>query len=125
MVFLQGKTKEYTTPQVVINDILALCCSFDICNFNYACRACNKVDLTMAKISLNFEETLVWLEECPPDVLPLVLMDKSLIESQAYKFPVKKKLHFKSSSNPIQSSFYFLFSSPKRLNCKNILKELV
>lgn len=42
--------------------------------------SCNKVAHTMAKTTLNFEEILVWLEDCPLDVLPLVLMDKSLIE---------------------------------------------
>lgn len=35
---------------------------------------------SMAKASLLYEEELVWMEECPADVLPLVLADKAFME---------------------------------------------
>lgn len=76
---LQGKRKEVTAAQVVVNDIVSLASSFDNCIFSFARRTCNVVAHSIAKAALHFEEPLVFMEECPPNLYHLVLADKTLL----------------------------------------------
>lgn len=76
----QSRTNEKSRTQVTVNDICNLAQSFSACMFNFALRICNNVANAMVKASLHFEEVLVWMEECPTDISPLVMMDKALIE---------------------------------------------
>ncbi|XP_056698357.1 uncharacterized protein [Spinacia oleracea] len=77
---LQSRTKEESRTQVIVSDICNLVCSFLACAFKFAPRTCNKVAHAMAKVSLLFEEVLVWMEDCPSDICSLVMLYKALIE---------------------------------------------
>lgn len=80
VALLMGKTKELPATQVVVNDIRCFANSLDYCCFGFRKRSCNKVAHSMAKASLTYEEDLVWMEECPIDVIPLVIADKTHLE---------------------------------------------
>lgn len=71
-----GKTRVRTRTQVIVDDILALAPNFEYCLFVFAIRSCNRVAHSIAKSSLTLEEVVVWMEDHPLDVLPLVLADK-------------------------------------------------
>ncbi|XP_056685539.1 uncharacterized protein [Spinacia oleracea] len=77
---LQAKSREISATQVLVNDILNLAKQFTYCSFGFNRRSCNSVAHSMAQAALHFEETLVWMEDCPPVVTPLVLADKILCE---------------------------------------------
>lgn len=64
----------------IILPMIYLATLFEACTFNFAKRVCNKAAHAIAKASLNFEEVLVWMDECPPEILPVVLEDKAMIE---------------------------------------------
>lgn len=87
---LQARRKENSTTQVIVHDILSLAKSFATCIFNHARRSCNVVAHSMAKNSLLYEEVLVFMEDCPSNILPLVLADKANIEYMSHIFPSKK-----------------------------------
>lgn len=72
-----GKTKVFSATQIVVNDIIDFAKKLEVCSFGFSRRTCNKVPHSMAKASLDFEEDLVWMEECPPYVLPFVQKDKA------------------------------------------------
>lgn len=73
---LQCKRKENSATQIVVNDILELAKSFVCCFFSFAKRSCNVVAHSMARAALLFEETTIFMEDCPPDIAHLVLADK-------------------------------------------------
>lgn len=77
---LKGNSQELSATQMIVKDILSLANLFEACTFNFAKRLCKRAAHAIAKASLTFVETLVWMDECPPDVIPIVLEDKALIE---------------------------------------------
>lgn len=79
VLMLQGKRKEASVTQIIVNDVVVLANSFDFCAFHYARRSCNKVAQTITNASICFVDDLVWMEECPYDVLSLVIQDKAFI----------------------------------------------
>ncbi|KAL2897794.1 Zona pellucida sperm-binding protein 1 [Bienertia sinuspersici] len=62
--------------QVLINDIFSRPRQINFCSFNFNLRACNSCAHSLAKVALNLEEVLVWMEDCPADIFPLVMVDK-------------------------------------------------
>ncbi|XP_056692267.1 uncharacterized protein [Spinacia oleracea] len=65
---------------VIVEDIVTLPNAFEFCSFIFLSRNCNKVAHSIANISLTMEEVKVWMEECPTETLPFVLVDKAMIE---------------------------------------------
>lgn len=78
---LQNKAKELTSTQIIANDIKCFTCKLEFCSFGFCRRSCNSVAHLIAKSSLYFEEELLWLEDYPPDILPLVIADKVDVSS--------------------------------------------
>lgn len=76
---LKKQKKERSITQAIVDDILALASNFELCVFNFAKRSCNKVAHSIAKSSLPLDEALVWMEDHPTDVLPLVVADKAFL----------------------------------------------
>lgn len=47
---------------MLVNDARDFASLFDVCDFIYVKRSCNKAVHTIAKVSLIFEEALLWLD---------------------------------------------------------------
>lgn len=81
VMLLTHNARERSATQVVVDDILFLARGFDLCIFCFARRSCNRVAHSIVKSSLLLDDIAIWMEDLPPDVLPLVITDKvSLIE---------------------------------------------
>ena len=74
---INAKKKELSVTQVMANDIMHFSSNFDLCSFNLCRRNCNQVAHAMANFALSFEKELVWLEECPQNILHFVVVDRS------------------------------------------------
>lgn len=76
---LSKGTREWTSMQVIVDDILAFANSFDFCSFSFARRSCNKVAHSIAQTSLTLGEVKVWMEDHPIEATLLVAFDKAFI----------------------------------------------
>ncbi|XP_056685775.1 uncharacterized protein [Spinacia oleracea] len=72
-------TRERSSIQVVVDDILALARNFVSCSFYFARRSCNRVAHAIAQTSLNLCEVKVWMEDHPIEVTSIVEADKAFI----------------------------------------------
>ena len=59
----------------VIDDILVLANDFQLCEFSHVKRVCNVVVDMLAKKAKDLLGVLVWLDDLPEDIYPLVLFD--------------------------------------------------
>ncbi|XP_056688697.1 uncharacterized protein [Spinacia oleracea] len=77
LVELAKKNQELrSTAQMIVFDIIKLVSAFEYCSFAFNYRNCNTVAHSIAHYSLYLQEVRVWMEECPPKALPLVVADK-------------------------------------------------
>ncbi|KAL2900832.1 hypothetical protein RDABS01_025914, partial [Bienertia sinuspersici] len=75
-------SKGITEPSyfgLLVRDILYLAKQCKYITFSHVRREGNKVAHELAKISSNYGEMMIWMEECPDEVRSLVIMDASLI----------------------------------------------
>lgn len=76
---LCSRKRERSYTQVIVDDILVMASNFAFCSFNFAKRSCNSVVHSIAKSSFSLTEEMVWMEDHPMDVLPLVIADKAFL----------------------------------------------
>ena len=61
----------------IVDDILGQASHLNFCEFCFVPRSCNVVADALAKCAKVGPGLLVWLEDCPEDIIPLVLGDAS------------------------------------------------
>ena len=65
----------------IIGDIRAAASNFSVCLYSHVCRNGNRVADKLAKKARHLMTPLIWLEDIPCDISPLVLYDRSLLSN--------------------------------------------
>ncbi|KAL2896674.1 Dynein beta chain flagellar outer arm [Bienertia sinuspersici] len=72
---VKGSSSVRGHTQIIVDEIINKAGLMNYVSFNFAYHSCNKCAHSLAKLALDYDEVLVWMEESPEAVTPLVLAD--------------------------------------------------
>ncbi|KAL2898603.1 Biotinidase [Bienertia sinuspersici] len=72
---VKGSSSVRGHTQIIVDEIINKAGLMNYVSFKFAYRSCNKCAHSLTKLALDYDEVLVWMEESPEAVTPLVLAD--------------------------------------------------